>query len=191
MSATSSQLAQEPEAQLGAMLLAAPEHDSYFDLVTGLEESQDVTLFGLVVMRVDLWPEFHLLDDRLLLVSPGFPGLERALVLELAEVHELADRRACHRRNLDQIQIHIRGQLQGSLQWDDAHLLPFRADQTDLSCPDLLVHAWLDADESSSIVFSDVRPANRRPGAAVLATPEPARPVMYARQRTQNTEVLR
>ena len=50
-------------------------------------------------------------------------------------------------------QIRDIGQLQGSLQWDYAHLLPLRADQTDLSCPDLLVHAWLDADESSSIVF--------------------------------------
>ena len=109
-----------------------------------------MTLLGLVVVRVDLRPELHLLDDGLLLVTPRFARLQCALVLELAEVHELAHRRARHRRNLDQVQVDVRGQLKGALQRDDAHLLTLGADQSDLTCPDLLVHAWFDADGASS-----------------------------------------
>ena len=55
---------QQPEAQLGPGLLAAAEHDRDLDLVALLEEPDDVTLLGLVVVRVDLRPELHLLDDR-------------------------------------------------------------------------------------------------------------------------------
>src|SRR6266511_1503091 len=145
--------AQEPEPQLRTALLATAEHDRHLDLVTGLEEPQDVTLLGLVVVRVDLRPELHLLVDCLLLVAPGFPRLECALVLVLAEVHELAHRRARHGRNLDQVQIHVRRQLKSSLQWDDAHLLALWADQPDFARPDLLVDAWFDADVASSSPF--------------------------------------
>src|SRR4051794_30114034 len=142
--------AQEPETQLGATLLATAEHDRHLDLVARLEEPDHVTLLGLVVVRVDLGAELHFLDDGLLLVAPGFARLECALVLELAEVHELAHRRARHRRYLDQIQVDVRSQLQGALERDDAHLLTLGADQTDFPCPDLLVHAWFDADGASS-----------------------------------------
>src|SRR4051794_16431701 len=142
--------AQEPETQLGATLLATPEHDRHLDLVARLEEPHHVTLLGLVVVRIDLRPELHFLDDGLLLVASRFAGLECALVLELAEVHELAHRRPRHRSNLDQIQIDIRGQLQGALERHDADLLTLRTDQTDLTSPDLFVHAWFDADGASS-----------------------------------------
>ena len=86
------------------------------------------------------------------LVAPGLARLERALVLELAEVHELAHRRAGHRCNFDQIQIDVRGQLEGLLQRDDAHLLTLGADQSDLGHADLLVDAWFDADGASLVV---------------------------------------
>ena len=59
------QPAQQPETQLGAALLATAEHDRDLDLVARLEESHDVTLLGLVVVRVDLRAELHLLDDGL------------------------------------------------------------------------------------------------------------------------------
>ncbi|GAA1037147.1 hypothetical protein GCM10009557_49860 [Virgisporangium ochraceum] len=86
-----------------------------------------------------------------MLVTPRFARLQCALVLELAEVHELAHWGACHWRNLDQIQVDIGGQLQGALERDDAHLLTLRADQPYFACSDLLVDAWLDADGASSI----------------------------------------
>ena len=59
-----------------------------------LEEPDDVTLFGVVVVRVDLRPELHFLDDRVRLVLARLTGLHGRLVLELPVVHELADRRA-------------------------------------------------------------------------------------------------
>ncbi len=97
---------QQPEAELGPGLLATAEHDRDLDLVARLEEPHDVTLLGLVVVRVDLRPELHLLDDRvdLVLAAPRGPSCAR-LVLELAVVHELADRRAGHRGHLDQVEV--------------------------------------------------------------------------------------
>src|SRR5439155_17368953 len=165
---------QEPVPQLRAALLASAEHDRHLDLVALLQEPHHVTLLGLVVVRVDLRPELHLLDDGLLLVTPGLARLDVALVLELAKVHELAHRRAGHRRDLDQIQIHVAGQLQSALQGHDAYLLALRADQPDLPSPDLLVDAWFDADGASSSQFQVWRPTpNERP----RRMPGPARPV--------------
>src|SRR3954453_900927 len=163
--------AQEPETQLGATLLATPEHDRHLDLVTRLEEPHHVTLLGLVVVRVDLRPELHLLDDGLLLVAPRFAGLQCALVLELAEVHELAHRRPRHRSNLDQVQVDVRGQLKGALQGDDAHLFTLRTDQTDLTSPDLFVHAWFDADGASSERTVSAPARIRRANAANVGRP--------------------
>jgi len=68
-----------------------------------------MALLGAVVVRVDLGPELDLLDDRLGLVLTRLAGLERGLVLELAVVHQLADRRPGGRRDLDQIEVGLLG----------------------------------------------------------------------------------
>ena len=96
---------QQPEPELGAVLLAATEHDRDLDLVARLQEPHDVTLLGLVVVRVDLRAKLHLLDDRVGLVAPRLACLLGVLVLELPVVHELADRRAGRRRHLDQVEV--------------------------------------------------------------------------------------
>src|SRR4030095_6854234 len=101
----------------------------------------------------------------LLVVAPALPALECALVLELAEVHELAHGRACHRCHLDQIQVHIGGELKSTFQRDDAHLPPLWADQPYLPGADLLVDAMFDADGASSIreACGSVPASNLRP----------------------------
>src|SRR3954471_20862870 len=66
---------EQPEPEFGTGLLAATEHDRDLDLVPRFEESHDVTLLGLVVVRVDLRPEFHLFDDRVHLVAARFARL--------------------------------------------------------------------------------------------------------------------
>ena len=137
---------QQPEAQLGPGLLASAEHDRDLDLVAGLEEPHDVTLLGLVVVVVDLRPELHLLDDRQDLVPAGLTGLLGVLVLELPVVHELDDRRAGVRGDLDEIEIDLLGQAQRLGDRDDADLLPFGSDKSDLGNADPVVDAWLDAD---------------------------------------------
>ena len=138
--------AQEPETQLGAALLATAEHDGDLDLVPGVEEANDVTLFGLVVVRIDLRPELHFFDDRQDLVSPGLPGLLRALVLELSVVHELADGRAGIRGDLYQIEICLLRESQGFTDRDNADLLTLGSDEANLGNADPVVNAWFDAD---------------------------------------------
>src|ERR671928_2112135 len=54
---------QQPPPELGVGHLAAAEHDGDLDLVALLEAPLDVALLGLVVVRVDLGPHLHLLDD--------------------------------------------------------------------------------------------------------------------------------
>ena len=105
-----------------------------------------VALLGLVVMGVDLRAELLLLDHRELLVAAGLPGLLRALVLELAVVHELADRGAGGGSDLDEVELGLLRQPQGVLDAHDADLLAVRADQADLGHADAVVDARFCAD---------------------------------------------
>ena len=140
---------EQPEPELRSRLLAAAEHDRDLDFVARLEEPHDVTLLGLVVVRVDLRPELHLLDDRVHLVAARFTGLLRGLVLELAVVHELADRRPGGRRDLDKIEIGLLGQPERIADGDDADLLTVRTDEPHFGDADPVVDAGFDADGAS------------------------------------------
>ena len=93
-------------------------------LSPAFEEAHDVTLLGLVVVRVDLRPELHLLDDGLLLVPARLARLLGGLVLELAVVHDLADRRAGRRRDLDEVEVGLLRRAGGRLRC--ARCLPAR-----------------------------------------------------------------
>jgi len=97
-------------------------------------------------VRVDLRPELHFFDDRQDLVSPGLPGLLRALVLELSVVHELADGWAGVRGDLDEIEIGLLRQSQGFADRNNADLLTLGSDEANLGNADPVVNAWLDAD---------------------------------------------
>ncbi len=143
------QLLQQPEAQLGAVLLATAEHDRDLDLVPGAQEPHDVTLLGLVVVRVDLRTKLHLLDDHVRLVPTGLASLLGVLVLELAVVHELADRRLALRGDLDEVEVRLLGKLQGLVGRHDADRLPVGSDEPDLGNPDPVVDSQLGADVSS------------------------------------------
>src|SRR5436189_5626453 len=101
-------------------------------------------------MRVDLRAELDLLDDRLRLVLTRFPGLDRGLVLELAVVHELADRWPRGRRDLDEIEVGLLGQPQSIADGDDADLLTVQTDEPHLGDADPVVDAGFDADGASS-----------------------------------------
>ena len=137
---------EQVEPELRAGLLPAPEHDGDLHLVTAAEEADDVTLLGLVVVLVDLGTELHLLDDGVGLVASGLAGLLGVLVLELAVVHELADGRARGRRDLDEVEIVLAGELHRLLDADDADLLAVGPDQADLGDADALVDAQFVAD---------------------------------------------
>jgi len=116
-----------------------------------------VTLLGAVVVRVDLRPDLDLLDDRLRLVLARFPGFERRLVLELAEVHELADRRPCRRRDLHEVEIGLLGQSQRVGDRYDPDLLARRAYETNFRYPDAVVDSRFSADVTSNVTsFPDL-----------------------------------
>jgi hypothetical protein len=86
-------------------LLATAEHDRDLDLVALPEEALDMAPLRAVVMRVDLRADLDLLDDGLRLVLTRLSSLESRLVLELAVVHQFADRRSRRRRDLNQIEV--------------------------------------------------------------------------------------
>src|SRR6266568_6551322 len=109
---------------------------------------------GAVVVRVDLRAELDLLDDRLRLVLTRFPGLDRGLVLELAVVHELADRRPRGGRDLDQIEVGFLCQLERVVDRDDPDLLPHRPHEPDFGRTDALVDACFGADVTSLSLIS-------------------------------------
>src|SRR6478735_7689161 len=144
------QLLQQAEAQLGTVLLAAAEHDRDLDLVARTQEPHDVTLLGLVVVLVDLGTKLHLLDDHVRLVAPGLAGLLGVLVLELPVVHELADRGASLRGDLDEVEVGLDGKLECLVGRHDANGLAVGSYEPDLGYADPVVDAQLGADGSSS-----------------------------------------
>src|SRR5690242_20756009 len=126
-----------------------------------------MALLGAVVVRVDLRAQLDLLDDRLRLVLTRFPGLDRGLVLELAVVHELADRWPRSGRDLDQVEIGFLCQLERVVDRDDPDLLPLRPHEPDFRRTDALVDACFGADVTSlSLIIRhrSFRWWSRRPG---------------------------
>ena len=62
-----------------------------------------MTLLGLVVVRIDLGPELHLLEPDLVVLALSLLLPLQRFELEAPVVHEPADRGLCLRRNLDQV----------------------------------------------------------------------------------------
>ena len=156
------QLGEAFAAQLRSVLLTTTEHDRDLDLVALLQEPHDVTRLGLVVVRVDLRPELHLLDDHVGLVAASLTSLLSGLVLELAVVHELGHRWTGHRCNLDEIEVGLLSEPQGILDPDDADLLSVRTDQPHLWDADPVVDTRFDADEYSLCELSGHDPGAKR-----------------------------
>src|SRR3954454_16542077 len=152
---------EQAEPEFGARLLTAAEHDRDLDLVARFQEPHDVTLLGLVVVRVDLRPELHLFDDRVHLVTPCLTGLLRVLVFPLPVVHELGNGRAGGGRDLDKVEIGLLSEAQRVTDGDDADLLAVGTDETHFRDSDPVVDAGFDADGASS-GFADTDPGPHR-----------------------------
>jgi len=92
-------------------------------------------------VRVGVRAEFDFLDlDHLLFLARlGFPLL--LFVLELAEIHDLADRGRGVRRNLDQVQAGFLRKCKALGGGDDADIFTLCPDQADLGGANLFVDA--------------------------------------------------
>ncbi|GAA2423204.1 hypothetical protein GCM10009856_36790 [Mycolicibacterium llatzerense] len=103
-------------------------------------------------MIVDLGSQLLFLDDGLLLVLARLALLQSRLVLELAVVHDLADRRLGAWRNFDKVEIGVCGDAEGIFDAHDAYLFAVRSDQPNFRYSNALVDACLSADGASRVV---------------------------------------
>jgi len=108
-------------------LFTTPEHDHYFDLVSGSEEPLDMALLGLIVVRVDLQPEPNLLERGIRLVPTGFPSLHIRLVLVLAVVHEFRDGWLSIGGDFNQVEIRLSGKAKRVLYSNNSDLFTTRS----------------------------------------------------------------
>ncbi|BDD99397.1 uncharacterized protein RMCFA_4347 [Mycolicibacterium fortuitum subsp. acetamidolyticum] len=109
-------------------------------------------------MIVDLGTQLLFLDDGLLLVFARLALLECRLVLELAVVHDLADRRSGVGSYFDKVEIGIRGDAEGVFDAHNAYLLATWSDQADFWYTNALVDAGLSADGASYVGSAEETP---------------------------------
>src|SRR5437763_9154456 len=122
-------------------LLPTPEHDRDLHLRALVEESLDVSLLGVVVANPDLRPELDLLDLDLALVLAGLFRLLLLLVLVLAVVHDLRDRRVGLGSDLDEVEVLGVGMLARLVGGLDTELGTVVVDQPDARDSDRIVDA--------------------------------------------------
>ena len=109
-----------------------------------------MALLDLEVVVVDLQTEANFLDFRSALVTTCLASLDLLVVLILAVIDELGNRRLRVGRHLDEIEVRFLCQVQCDGSRDDSHLFAVRADQTHLGDANLVVNAWFVADDDSN-----------------------------------------
>ena len=125
--------------ELGMAHLPAPEHDRDLDLVAFGEEPGDLAGLGVEVAGPDLGPVLHLLDAGAGGLAPRLLGPLRLVELELAVVHDPADRRVGLGRHLDEVEIQLPGDGERLGQRLDPELLAVGIDEADLPGADPIV----------------------------------------------------
>ena len=120
----------------GVLFIPGAEDDHLLALVAFRQELANVRDLEIKVVLVGLGPELDLFEhDRRLMAARGLLLLRR-LVLELAEVHDLADRRCRSRIDFDQLQPQLLREAQRIMGGDDADLRTVGADDTHLGNSD-------------------------------------------------------
>src|SRR5690606_9375145 len=126
-------------AQFLVAHLAATEADVDLDLVALFQEAAHVAQLDLVVTLIGDRAELHFLDLDLLGLLLGLVGLLLQIELELAEVHDLADRRIRVGLDLDQVQGLVLGHAQRLVARQDADHFAIGSDHAHARDADLLV----------------------------------------------------
>ena len=127
-----------PEILVGH--LAAAEPQRHLHLVAVLEEADHVAHLDIVVMGVGVRAELDLLDLDDLLLLPRLAFALLRFVLELAEVHDLADRRRGVGGDLDEVEAGIFGHPEAAVGGHDADVLAVCSDEPYFVGPDAIVY---------------------------------------------------
>src|SRR3979409_1027912 len=109
-------------------------------------------------MGIDLGSQLLFLDDGLLLILARLARLLSRLVLELAVVHDLADRRLGGRGYFDKIEIRVRGRAESVVEAHDSYLLASWSEKADFRYSNTLVDTGLSADGASYVVLTEPAP---------------------------------
>src|SRR5690606_19393249 len=119
----------------------APEAQRDLGLVAVFDEAAQIAQLDLVVAFIGPRPELDFLDLDDLLARARFLLAFLFLVLELAVVHQAADRRAGRGGDFNQIDVVLLGHGHGFGRADNAQLLAIHADQADFIDTDITVDA--------------------------------------------------
>ena len=128
-------------SQAGARHFAAAKKDRGFHFVAFIEKTQNVVLFGVVIVVIHVDAKFYFLDGDCLLVFLGFALFLFLLVEILPVIHDAANRGLRRGRNLDQIQVLFAGQPQRFVGRHDADLLAFIIYHANFACANALIGA--------------------------------------------------
>ena len=112
-------------------------------LVAIRQKTADIAQLDVVVTIIRTRAELHFLDFDDGLLGLGFSSLLLFLVLELAVIHQTADRRRCVGRNFHQVDIQLAGHAQRFLQRHDAQRLVVGTRQTHFRRHDFSVQSML------------------------------------------------
>src|SRR5690606_12419468 len=156
----------DPRGHLAAELLvahlAAAEADVDLDLVALLQEAAHVAQLDLVVAFVGDRAELEFLDLDLLRLLLRLVGLFLLFEAELAEVHDLADRRIGVGLDLDEVEPRVLGHLQRFVAREHADHFAVRADHAHARDADILVAAVLLVVDADTWISKETRAGHHR-----------------------------
>lgn len=120
---------------------ATTEAKGHFDLVFFFQEARHIPELDLVIVFVGTRAKFDFLHLHLLLLQLGFVSSLLFLILELAVIHDPANRWLGHRCDFYEINTSFFCHLQCSTNIDNTELFAFSALETNLRNRDFLVEA--------------------------------------------------
>ena len=121
--------------------LAATEEHRHLAAIAVLKKTADMAQLGFIVMVVRFRTDLDFLDLHHRLVALGFLLFLLLLVLELAEVHDTADRRLRIGGDFHQIKTVFLGHGNGFITAQNTKLFPFGADYPQFTGTNLFVPA--------------------------------------------------
>lgn len=119
---------------------ATPKTQGHLNLIAFAQKLQHRAHFDVIVMLVCTGAELDFFDFNDVLLFAGLSLTLLLLILEFAEVHDLADRWLRVRRDFDQIQSGLLGHGHRAGGRNNAHVFAIRTNQADFGAADAVIH---------------------------------------------------